>query len=462
MSKGKVYLVGTGPGDLELITLKGYRLISRADVILYDHLIPLELLEFAKPTAELISVGKFASKHTLPQDEINRLLVGKAQAGDIVVRLKGGDPYLFGRGGEEAEACVEAGTAFEVVPGITSALAAACYAGIPPTHRDCTPNLAIITGHRKEEQELEIPKAGTLIFLMGVANIEKIVNSLLKQGWPEDTKIAAIEKGTRYDQRVVKGTLADFLQVAQQARLRKPAIFIVGKVVGLQEKLDWFGAKPRILLPGTHPEKYRHLGTIIHRPFIKLVPIEDYTVADAVLKNLTSYDWIVFTSTNGVKFFFERLNAVGLDARALNSNKVAAIGATTAEVLRSVGILADMQPKLESSAGLLEEFDKVGVKGAKILLVKPEVGSPVLFERLTAAGAEVEIVVVYKNVDIEPEPTDFDYIDQILFTSASTVRAFIKRFKTVPPGPKVYCLGQPTLDEAAKHNIKAEILPSIA
>ncbi len=459
MSKGKVYLVGTGPGDLELITLKGYRLICRADVILYDHLIPLELLEFARPAAELISVGKFASKHTLPQDEINRLLVEKAQAENIVVRLKGGDPYLFGRGGEEAEACVEAGVAFEVVPGITSALAAACYAGIPATHRDYTANLAIITGHRKEEKKLDIPKAGTLIFLMGVANIEKIVASLLEQGWPEDTKCAAIEKGTRYDQRVVKGTLAEFLQVAQDAQLRKPAIFIVGKVVALREKLDWFGAKPRILLPGTHPEKYQRLGTIIHRPFIKLVPIEDYTVADNVLENLTPYDWIVFTSTNGVKFFFERLNAIGLDSRALSSNKVAAIGATTAEVLRGFGVLADMQPKLESSAGLLDEFDKVGVKSAKILLVKPEVGSPVLSERLTAAGAEVEIVVVYKNIDIEPEPTDFDYIDQILFTSASTVRAFIKRFKTVPPGPKVYCLGQPTLDEAKKHNIQADLLP---
>ncbi|HLB74051.1 MAG TPA: uroporphyrinogen-III C-methyltransferase [Sedimentisphaerales bacterium] len=459
MSKSKVYLVGAGPGDPELITLKGYRLISRADVILHDHLIPPELLELARPGAEVISVGKFASEHTLPQDEINNLLLEKARAGNIVVRLKGGDPYLFGRGGEEAEACAEAGVRFEVVPGITSALAAACYAGIPPTHRDYTPNLAIITGHRREDKKLDIPKAGTLIFLMGVANVEKIVNSLLKQGWPRDTKIAAIEKGTRYDQRVVKGTLDDFLEVAEKAQLRKPAIFIVGKVVGLQEKLDWFGTKPRILLPGTHPEKYKHLGTIIHRPFIKLVPLEDYTAADAVLKDLAPYDWIVFTSTNGVKFFFERLNAIGLDTRALGSNKVAAIGATTTEALREFGVLADMQPELESSAGLLEEFGKVGVKGCKILLVKPEVGSPALFERLTAAGAEVEVVVVYKNIDVEPEPTDFDYIDQILFTSASTVRAFIKRFKTVPPGPKVYCLGQPTLDEAAKHNIKAEILP---
>lgn len=460
MSKGKVYLVGAGPGDVELMTLKGYRLISQADVILHDHLIPAELLRLAKPTAEVISVGKFAARHTLPQDKINELLVQNARRNKVVVRLKGGDPYLFARGAEEAEACVQAGVDFEVVPGITSALAAPCYAGIPPTHRDCTSNVAIVTGHRKEEKELEIPDAGTVIFLMGVANIAKIVNSLLKAGWPSETKIAAIEKGACYDQRVVKGALKDFIETAEKAKLRTPAIFIVGKVVELREKLDWFGKKPRILLPGTHPEKYKHLGTIIHRPLIKLVPIDDYTAADAVLNNLAPYDWIVFTSTNGVKFFFERLNAIGHDARALHSTKVAAIGSTTAQMLRGFGLLADMQPKLESSLALLEEFDKVGIKGKRVLLVKPEVGSPVLFEKLTAAGADVEVVVVYKNIDIEPEPVDFDFIDQILFTSASTVRAFLKQYGSVPAGVKVYCLGQPTLDEASSHGIQAELLPA--
>ena len=195
MKQGKVYLVGAGPGDLELITLKGYRLICQADVILYDHLIPPELLRFAKPTAEKISVGKFASRHTLPQDKINNLLVEKAKNNQVVIRLKGGDPFLFGRGGEEAEACAEAKVDFEVVPGVTSALAIPCYAGIPPTHRDYTSNVAIVTGHRKGELELEIPKAGTVIFLMGVSNIKKIVDSLIKGGWSEETKIAAIERG---------------------------------------------------------------------------------------------------------------------------------------------------------------------------------------------------------------------------------------------------------------------------
>jgi uroporphyrinogen III methyltransferase/synthase len=341
-------------------------------------LIPSELLRLAKPTAEVISVGKFAGRHTMPQPEINRLLIEKARNKEVVVRLKGGDPFLFGRGGEEAEACFKAGVDFEVVPGITSALAVPCYGGIPPTHRDCTSNIAIVTGHRKDEKQIEIPKAGTIIFLMGVANIGKIVSSLLEAGWPSEAKIAAIEKGTCYDQRVIQGTLDDFLEVARKAQLRTPAIFIVGKVVELQEKLDWFGRKPRILLPGTHPDKYRHLGIIVHRPLIKSVPLDDYTKADKVLKRLDTFDWIVFTSTNGVEFFFQRLNAIGLDTRAIGTAKVAAIGKTTAEKLKAFGILVDMQPKLESSAGLLEEFQKASVKDKRILLVRPKVSSRML------------------------------------------------------------------------------------
>jgi uroporphyrinogen III methyltransferase/synthase len=459
MSYGKIYLVGTGPGDVELITVKGNRLICQADVILHDHLIPSELLRFAKPGAEIISVGKFAGRHTLPQDQINKLLIEKAKNNKVVVRLKGGDPLLFGRGGEEAEECVQTGVEFEFVPGVTSALAAPCYGGIPPTHRDCTSNVAIVTGHRKDEKEIEIPKAGTIIFLMGVANIEKIIKSLLEAGWPGQTKIAAVEKGTCYDQRVIQGTLDDFLVVTKKAQMRTPAIFIVGKVVELKEKLDWFGKKPRILLPGTHPDKYRHLGIIIHRPLIKSMPLEDYRQADKVLKRLNIFDWIVFTSTNGVEFFFQRLNAVGLDTRSIGTVKVAAIGKTTSEKLKTFGVLVDMQPKLESSTGLLEEFKKVSVKGKRILLVRPKAGSSMLLDDLADADAATEAVVVYRNVDIESEETDFDFIDQILFTSGSTIRAFLKQYGSVPDGVKVCCLGQPTLNEAKKHKISAELLP---
>ena len=253
MTKAKVYLIGAGPGDIELITLKGYKLITRADVILHDHLIPHQLLQLAKSEAEIISVGKFASRHTKTQDQINALLVEKAKDNNVVVRLKGGDPFLFGRGGEEAEACTDEGIDFEIVPGVTSALSAPSYAGIPPTHRDFTSNVAIVTGHRRDEKEIEIPKAGTLVFLMGVANIKKIVDSLLKAGWSQETKIAAVENGTCYNQRVITGTLDNFVQTVKQENLKTPAIFIVGKVVELQQMLNWFGKKSRVIVLGTHP-----------------------------------------------------------------------------------------------------------------------------------------------------------------------------------------------------------------
>ncbi|MHC4115098.1 MAG: uroporphyrinogen-III C-methyltransferase [Planctomycetota bacterium] len=458
--QGKVYLVGAGPGDLELITLKGYQMIGRANVILHDHLIPLELLKLAKPDAEIISVGKFGGRHTMPQDEINSLLIEKVKTNKVVVRLKGGDPYLFGRGGEEAEACFEAGVDFEVVPGVTSALAAPCYAGIPPTHRDYTSNVAIVTGHRKKDElQIEIPRAGTVIFLMGVSNMGKIIDSLLNQGWPKKTKMAAIENGARYNQRVIKGTIGNFPEVAEKAKLRPPAIFIVGKVVEMQEKLDWFDKKPNILVLGSHPARYNRLGNIVHRRIIDCVPIDDYSNADAVLKNIAAFDWIVFTSVNGAKYLFERLSAIGKDARALCNVKIAAIGKTTAERLMEFGISADMVPKDESSAGLLAEFANLDMKNSRVLLPQSNIASKELGDGLLKLGAETEKVVVYKTVETDPGDIDFDYIDRILFTSGSTVRTFIKRFGQVPKNIKSYCLGQPTLNEARKHNINAEIVP---
>ena len=459
MSKGKVYLVGSGPGDVELITLKGYKLIRQADVILHDHLIPLELLQFAKPKAELISVGKFASQHTMSQDRINALLIEKAGDNEIILRLKGGDPFVFGRGGEEVEACAEAGVDFEVVPGITSALAAPSYAGIPPTHRDFTPNLAIVTGHRKEGKEIEIPNAGTIVFLMGVTNIPKIIDALLKAGWSPQTRIAAVENGTRYNQRVITGILKDFIQKVQEANLRTPAIFIVGKVVELQEKLNWFDKKPKVLILGTHPEKYTHLGTIVHRPIVKCVGLEDYSHFDEILKRLETFDWLIFTSAHSVRFFFERLRLVGSDARSLASARIAAIGKTTAGELAGFGILADMIPDNESSTGLLEKFDTMDMNNKRVLLPRAKVASLELPEGLTAMGAAVEEAPAYMTVEIEPADVDFEHIDIILFTSGSSVRAFVKKFGKVPPRIEAYCLGLPTQAEAKKHGISAEIMP---
>ena len=460
MSEAKVYLVGAGPGDAGLITLKGHQLICRADVILHDHLIPVELLNQVKPGAEIISVGKFASRHTLSQDEINKLIIEKAKEDKIVVRLKGGDPYLFGRGGEEAEACAKAGVYFEVVPGISSALAAPCYGGIPPTHRDYTSSAAIVTGHRKDQGQIEIPEAGTIIFLMGVSNIEKIVNALLKKGWSKQAKIAAIEHGTCYDQRVVKGRLGDFLKVAAKAKLRTPGIFIVGKVVELQEKLDWFTRKPNVLVLGNHPDRYDYLGNIVHRRIIDCVAIDDYSKADAVIKQIADFDWVVFTSVNGAKFMFQRLYGMALDCRSLGPVKTAAIGKTTAQRLLEFGLRADMVPEIESSAGLLGEFSKLDMKGRKVFLPQSEIASEELPGGLLKMGAVIEKVSVYKTVELEPDDVDFDYIDQVLFTSGSTVRAFIKKFKSLPANVKAYALGPPTQPEAKKYGIEAEIVPS--
>lgn len=456
--KPKVYLVGAGPGDPALTTVKARQLVAAADIILYDRLIPMQLLQLAKPGAELISVGKRTGNHTMKQDEINALLIEKASGEGMIVRLKGGDPYMFGRGGEEALALVGEGISFEVVPGITSPLAASAFAGIPPTHRGFAANVAIVTGHRRNEERIKIPNADTLIFLMSVANIDLIIADLLEAGWGEDTPIAAIENGTHYNQRTVTGTLADFGKKLKGENIHPPTIFIVGQVVTLSEKLDWFGQKPRILVLGMHPEKYTWLGTIVHRQIIDCLPIENNPDLDNLLQQLSTFDWIAFTSANGVRYFFERLNALGLDARCLAGVKIATIGQTTASRLGAYGLIADMVAADESSAGMLKEFGKLGMGGKKVLLPQSEIASAELPDGLTKAGAEVTKIPVYKTVEIDPDDVDFDHIDAVLFTSGSTVRAFMAKFGAAPAGLKAYCLGKPTQNEAKKHGIDAEIV----
>lgn len=460
MPKTKVFLIGAGPGDKELMTVKGLRILKQADVVLYDHLSSAELLEHAKEEAELISVGKFAANHTLPQESINDLIIQKAKEGKLVARLKGGDCYLFGRGGEEAEACFDAGIAFEVIPGITSALAAPCYAGIPPTHRDCTSNIAVVTGHRKkgDTRPIDIPKAGTVVFLMSVGNIKNIITSLLDAGYASDTKIAAVEHGTCYDQCVIKGTLDNFLDVIKETPLRTPAIFIVGKVVELQEKLDWFSKKPRILLLGNYPERYAHLGIIVHRQIIRCVETEDTEQTTQAFPNVAKHDWIAFTSGNGIKFFFKKLYAAGLDARIFANTKFAVIGKTSGQRLTEFGIKADLTAETESSSGLLEAFSTIDVSGLSILLPQAKVSSEQLPNGLSARGANIEKLTVYKTIETEIDDVNLDYIDQILFTSGSTVRAFVKKFGTVPGHILAHCLGGPTQAIAKENNIDAAII----
>ena len=460
MSNGKVYLVGTGPGDIDLITVRGRNLLQSADAVLYDALICGEILSLGPKHAELIPVGKRAGHHTMPQEQINQLIVDLAKKGKTVVRLKGGDPYVFGRGGEEAIACAENDIDFEVVPGVTSPFAAACYAGIPVTQRGTAASVAVVTGHRKQDDDtpIQIPKADTVIFLMSVTNIQTIIDTLLADGWDPNTLIAAIEHGTWYDQQMITGVLNNFIEIADTNPLRTPAIIVVGKVVGLQDQLNWFAKTPRILTFGTNPHKYRHLGTIVSRQLIECIEPDDCTQADCQIDNIAAFDWLVFTSANGIRFFFARLQSAALDSRVLAGIKIAVIGKVTQAALFEFGINADLCADTESSAGLLDKFSRIDLTNAKILLPQALVSSETLPDGLTKMGAEVTKISVYKTIEKDCEDVDFDYIDKVLFTSGSSVRAFVKRFGKLPPDVKAICLGKPTQTIAKEHGIDAEII----
>ena len=438
-----VYLAGAGAGDIGLLTLKAREVLEKADVVIYDRLADDEILNFC-PAAKKIYVGKEAGRHTLKQHEINQLLVDEARQNKIVVRLKGGDPFVFGRGGEEALYLRENNLPFEIIPGVTSAIAVPAYAGIPVTHRGVATSFAVVTGHEdptKPESTINWEKISTavdtLIFLMGVANLPQIVAKLIENGRAPETPAALIRWGTKPNQEVVLTTLKE----APNAKISPPAIFVVGEVVNLREQLKWFDTKvlfgKRILVTRARAQAsklssaLKNLGAaVIECPTIKIVPPSDnFAAADVAIKNLRGFDWIIFTSANGVEKFFERLKAHGLDARALN--KVAAIGAATAEKLLNFGIIADVVPKdfvAESLAESLKNF----VDGKKILLARAEVARDVLPNALKTFGAEVTIVPIYKTISDAPAQIDFDSIDLITFTSSSTVENFVAAYSVVP------------------------------
>ncbi|MBR0260687.1 MAG: uroporphyrinogen-III C-methyltransferase [Selenomonadaceae bacterium] len=434
-----VYLVGAGPGDAGLLTLKAREVLEAADVVIYDRLADDFILNFCAG-AKKIYVGKSSGKHTLKQEEINKLLVEEARQNKIVVRLKGGDPFVFGRGGEEALYLRENNLPFEIIPGVTSAIAVPAYAGIPVTHRGIATSFAVITGHEdptKPESTINWEKLSTavdtLIFLMGVANLPQIVEKLIEHGRKPDTPAALIRWGTKSNQEVFVTTLAE----APNAKILPPAIFIVGEVVNLREQLKWFELRPlfgkKILVTRARSQAsklssaLKNLGAeVVECPTIKIVPPSDnFLKIDAAIKNLRDFDWTIFTSANGAEKFFERLKVHGLDARALN--KVAAIGSATAEKISTFGIIADVVPKnfvAESLAESLKNF----VDGKKILLARAEEAREVLPETLKKFGAAVTIAPVYKTEIETPAQIDFDSIDLITFTSSSTVKNFVATY----------------------------------
>ena len=445
-SVGKVYLVGGGPGDPGLLTLRAAECLRRADVVLYDYLVNPETLAHARPGAELICLGRHGRDRIVPQDEINRQLVELARQGRRVVRLKGGDPTIFAHAADEIEALVAAGIPYEIVPGITAAIAAASYAGIPMTHGEAASAVAFVTGQEREGKEAppldfgplkNFP--GTLVFYMGVTTASHWTTALILDGKPADTPAAIVHRCSWPDQQVIHCTLGTVPDEIEKRRLRPPAVVIVGKVVSLGPAINWFTSRPlfgRTVLVTRPEDQAEDLGsrlvelgaTVIYQPAIAIGPPQDWSAVDRALAELDRYDWLVFSSANGVRALLERLHALGKDVRALGHVKLAAIGSGTAEALREYHLNADFVPR-EFRAEALAEGLADGARGKRFLLARASRGREVLAEQLQAAGGEVEQIVVYSSTDVtELEPAvaaalELNRVDWITVTSSAIARS---------------------------------------
>jgi uroporphyrinogen III methyltransferase/synthase len=489
MLSGKVYLVGAGPGDPGLITLKAIECIKEADVVVYDYLANKKFLEYARERAEIIYVGKVGGAHTLPQEEINKLIIEKAKKGKVIARLKGGDPFIFGRGGEEAEEILQAGIAYEVVPGVTAGVAAAAYAGIPLTHRDFTTTVAFITGHEdptKDESNIYWDKIstgiGTLVFYMGIGNLEPNMRKLIENGRSPDTPVALIRWGTTSAQETIVGTIADIAEKAKAAKLKAPAITVVGGVVSLRDKLRWFDKRPlfgkKIIVTRSREqasdfsillEKYG--AEPIEFPTIETVPPKDWKDIDRAIKNIPKYDWAVFTSVNGVKYFIERLKKKGKDIREFKGVKICAIGPATAMAIEGLGIRVDLLPKEYRAESIIEGLGKNKIKGKRFLLPRAMKAREVLPEEIKRLGGKVDIIAAYRTVKPKERTDEIrkmfqeKRIDVVTFTSSSTVENFVNMFKKgeIPAllsETKVACIGPITKDTATVLGIKTDIMPA--
>jgi uroporphyrinogen III methyltransferase/synthase len=489
--KGKVYLVGSGPGDPGLLTLKAKECIEKAHVVIYDYLANRIFLNYARKDAELIYVGKEGGRHTVGQNEINRLIVEKASEGLMVVRLKGGDPFIFGRGGEEAQELVKAGIPFEVVPGVTSAIAVPAYAGIPLTHRDFTATVAFVTGHEdptKETSGISWDKLatgiGTLVFLMGVGNLPKIAASLLEHGRSPETPVAVIRAGTVPGQRTLTGSLGNIGEIAQKEKIKPPAIIVVGDVVGLRKELNWFEERPlfgkKILVTRAREQasdfvaRLSELGAeCVEFPTIEVIPPLSWKDLDRAIGNLETYQWLVFTSVNGVKYFFERLEDSGKDVRDLKGIRIAAIGPKTADAIRGRGVKPDLVPEEYRAEAVVDAFRKHGVAGSRILLPRAAEAREVLPQELEKMGALVEVVEAYRTVkpegdkDVIRAMLEKGDIHMVTFTSSSTVNNFMAMFEG--EGDRllqwmdkvtVACIGPVTANTAEERGLSVRITPS--
>lgn len=466
-----------------MVTIKAVEALRLADVVVYDNLVNEELLKYAPKTARLIYAGKKGGDHTLSQDKINALLVKEAQDGHAVARLKGGDPFIFGRGGEEAETLIGHGVPFEIIPGVTSAIAVPAYAGIPLTHRGLTSTVAFITGHEdptKEKSDIDwqaLAGIGTLVFLMGVKNLDRIAEALMARGKSPETPAALIRCGTLPKQQVLTGSLGAIVELARANHFEPPAILVVGPVVDLRSSLRWFDVKPlfgkgvvitrpqrqaddlaRLLAAeGAHPIAF---------PTIAVEPPPDWNDLDRAIEQLTSYDWMIFTSANGVQFFFERLGQRGKDVRDLKGIQICCIGPATARQVEDRGIRVDLVPEEFIAEGILKSFASLEISGKKILIPRAQKARDILPEALKKQGAEVTVAAAYRTVNSGGKKEDLaaridlGEVDVITFTSSSTVTNFIDIMGadyTLPANVKIACIGPVTAATAAKAGMNIDI-----
>lgn len=484
MKTGKVYLVGAGPGDPRLITQKGLECLAQADIVIYDRLLDERLLDSVPAEAERIYAGKALSEHTREQVKINQILVEKAKEGKTVVRLKGGDPFVLGRGGEEAEALAWHHIPFEIVPGISSAIAVPAYAGIPVTHRGLASSFAVITGHEYPSKayssiawEKLATGVDTLVFLMGMQNLPEIVAELMKHGKPPDTPVAVIKDGTRAEQKTVVGNLKDIVGKVKEHRLGPPAVVVVGEVVRLREKLRWFDNRPlfgkRILVT-----RARHQASALSRllsergaqpvelPAIAIQRLTDTAELDHAIASLDRYHWIIFTSVNGVEAFSERLHSLKREARTLHGLKIGTIGPATAKALEQKGITPDYCPAVYTSEGLIAGLRGRNVAGKRFLLLRGDIADKQLTEGIARLGAEVYEVAVYQTVPAADAKFKAKKllapgeIDVITFTSSSAVTNLITALGhgAAKNSAKVACIGPKTADTATKAGLKVNIV----
>lgn len=481
-----VYLIGAGPGDPGLLTLRGKRCLEEADVVIYDYLVDTRILGYARSEAELLYVGKRSGKAAITQAEINRLIVARASRGQTVARLKGGDPFLFGRGGEEGQELLAAHIPFEIVPGVTSALAVPAYAGIPLTHRDHASAVAIVTGHKEVWDNAPhlnwatlAGAGGTLVFLMGTRQLRKNMQRLMDYGLSGKTPIALIRWGTRPTQEVLTGTVETIADLVDQHGFEPPSVAVVGEVVNLRQQLRWFDTKPlfgrRIVITRPRIQATRFVESleqqgayVLQFPTIQTVPVESYERLDAALDELSVYDWAIFTSVNGVRYFFDRLRDRQQDIRSLAGIRLAAIGPETARAVEALHLKVDAVPKEYRAEAIIPVLGNV--KDQQILLPRAARARKILPQELRAAGAHVDVISIYNTIQPKTHTQELrqllqtGQVDLITFTSSSTVRNFMSLFPddAIPAMLRkttIGCIGPITADTAREYGLTVRVQP---